>query len=236
MISIIIPTYNEEKYLPLLLRTIKKQSFKDYEIIVADNNSTDKTRDVAKKFNCKVTSGGLPAKGRNQGAKVAKGDILLFLDADVYLPSEFLRRSILEFNRRKLDAASYKIVPKKGSKLVKGGFDVLYNWPAYISQGFLPYGAMGIMVKRDIFDKIKGFDENIRIAEDHYFVRQTAEIGKFGILTSTKLLISLRRFEQDGYTKTLGKYLAAAVYMLSGKPIKKGIDYKFGHYTNRKEK
>ncbi|MBI2647452.1 glycosyltransferase [Candidatus Woesearchaeota archaeon] len=88
MISIIIPTWNEEKYLPKLLECIKKQTYKDYEIIVADANSKDKTREVAKKYNCRIVKGGVPAVGRNNGAKVAKGDILLFLDADVTIQKD----------------------------------------------------------------------------------------------------------------------------------------------------
>ena len=88
MLSIIIPTKNEEKYLPNLLRSIKKQTFKDYEIIVADNNSKDKTKKIAKRYGCKIVKGGLPGKARNQGAKFAEGDILLFLDSDPELKTK----------------------------------------------------------------------------------------------------------------------------------------------------
>ena len=52
IISIIIPTYNEEEYLPVLLDSIKKQSYTDYEIIVADANSTDRTREIAEEYGC----------------------------------------------------------------------------------------------------------------------------------------------------------------------------------------
>ena len=85
ILSIIIPTYNEEEYLPVLLESIKKQSFKDYEIIVADANSTDRTREIAESYGCIVVDGGLPAAGRNNGAKVATGEYLLFLDSDLEL-------------------------------------------------------------------------------------------------------------------------------------------------------
>ena len=74
ILSIIIPTYNEEEYLPVLLDSIKSQSFDDYEIIVADANSTDKTREIAESYGCIVVAGGLPAVGRNNGAKIAKGE------------------------------------------------------------------------------------------------------------------------------------------------------------------
>ncbi len=74
-LSIVVPAYNEEKYLPKLLSCIKKQTYKDCEIIVADANSRDRTKETAKKYGCKIVkSGGLPAIGRNNGAKAAKGD------------------------------------------------------------------------------------------------------------------------------------------------------------------
>ena len=85
ILSIIIPTYNEEEYLPVLLDSIKKQNFEDYEVIIADANSTDKTREIASEYGCIITEGGMPAVGRNNGAKIAKGEYLLFLDSDLKL-------------------------------------------------------------------------------------------------------------------------------------------------------
>ena len=92
MLSIIIPTLNEEKYLPLLLESIKKQKdFFDYEIIVADAGSKDKTLEIAKNYGCITVGGGLPSKARNEGAKITNGNTLLFLDADVILTNDFLK-------------------------------------------------------------------------------------------------------------------------------------------------
>ena len=84
-LSIIIPTYNEENYLPLLLKSIQAQNFSDYEIIIADAGSQDRTREIARDADCRVVDGGLPAVGRNRGAESAQGEYLLFLDADVCL-------------------------------------------------------------------------------------------------------------------------------------------------------
>ena len=89
MISIIIPALNEENYLPKLLKNIKKQELKDYEVIVADTNSKDGTRQTAKKFKCEIVKGGLPPEGRNNGAKKAKGTLLFFIDADSLLSKNF---------------------------------------------------------------------------------------------------------------------------------------------------
>ena len=102
MLSIIIPTKNEEHYLPKLLDSIKKQEYKDYEIIVADGGSNDRTKEIARKYGCKLVKGGLPSVGRNNGAKVAKGYLLLFLDADFILPEGFLKNLVQEIKKKRL--------------------------------------------------------------------------------------------------------------------------------------
>lgn len=237
MLSIVSPTLNEEKYLPLLLEEIRKQEFSDYEIIVADAGSEDKTVEIAKSYGCKVVAGGLPAKGRNEGAKAAKGELLLFLDADLTLPPDFLEKSLKEFGNRKLDVASYCLEPQTNKKIIKTGFALLYNRPITFSQRILAYGAMGILVKKEIFKKLKGFDENIKLAEDHYFVRQASKIGKFGIIKSTRIRVHLRRFEADGYLKTCLKYLLCQLYMFSGKGVRSDIfKYRFNRYLPEEKK
>src|SRR5690242_17040473 len=101
-VSIIIPTLNEEKSLPRLLLSITRQTFLPKEIIVADAFSSDKTREIARSFGCNVIDGGLPGKGRNEGVKKATQSFLLFLDADVVLPPQFLEKTMQEFFQRKL--------------------------------------------------------------------------------------------------------------------------------------
>jgi len=236
MLSIIIPTLNEEKYLPSLLNSIKQQKVKeDLEIIVADAGSRDKTLEIAKSFSGKIVAGGLPARGRNKGARVAKGDLLLFLDADLKLPLGFLENSFEEFRDRKLAVASYCLEPETKKRIVKTGFNLLYNRPITFSEKLLAYGAMGILVKKEIFEKVGGFDENVKLAEDMYFIRQASKIGKFGVIRSSKIYITLRRFESDGYFKTLFKYLLCNLYMFSGKAVRSDVfRYRFNHYYKTK--
>jgi len=109
MLSIIIPTLNEEKSLPTLLDCLKSQNYKDIEIIVSDGNSTDKTIDIAKMYKCKtmVSKKRSPSSQRNEGVKIAQGELILFLDADTLLPSNFLQEVIDEFNKRRLDVAGF---------------------------------------------------------------------------------------------------------------------------------
>ncbi len=229
-ISVIMPALNEEKYLFLLLESIKKQNFSDYEIIVADGGSQDKTTNIAKKYNCKIMKGGLPAKGRNEGAKIAKGDLLLFLDADVFLPPKFLERVLKEFHQKKLEIAAFCLSPCK-NRFFQLLFNIFYNFPIIFLEKILPHAAMGILINKGIFRKLNGFDEDIKIAEDHDLARRAKKIGKYGILKSEKIYISLRRFKKDGWFKTALKYLFFELYMIFKGPVKSEIfKYKFNHY------
>ncbi len=231
MLSIIIPTLNEENFLFFLLESIKKQDFLDYEIIVADAGSKDKTTGVAEKYGAKVIFGGLPAKGRNEGAKISKGDSLLFLDADVILPNNFISETLKEFNNRKLDAVSFCLDPQTRRKNERFLFDFFYNWPIIIFEKILSHGSQAILVKKEIFQKVNGFDEKIKFAEDHSFVRKVKKIGKFGIMKSVKVLSSIRRFERDGWLSTYFRYIIAELYMIFFGDIKKELfKYDFGHY------
>src|SRR3989344_314326 len=101
MISIIIPTLNEERYIGKLLDSIVGQDIsEDIEIVVADARSTDGTRELVERSRenfaaLQIVEGGLPAKARNNGGRAAAGEILIFIDADVTLPhSSFLKKNL----------------------------------------------------------------------------------------------------------------------------------------------
>ncbi len=233
MLSIIIPTFNEEKYLPILLKEIQKQNFNDYETIVADAGSTDKTVEIAKSFGCKITKGGLPARGRNEGGKIATGEIFLFLDADnLFLPPNFLKTLLEEFDRRNLDVASFTVYPN-GNWFDKFAYG-LYNWWVKITQNFLAHATNLVLVKKEIFEKVKGFNEEIQIGEDHDFARRTSQVGKFGFIATEPVLTSTRRFEKDGRLKTYLKYFLAGAYMFFFGPVKSDIfKYRYKHYSKK---
>lgn len=237
MISIIIPALNEEERLPLLLESIKKQNFKDYELILADAGSKDKTAEIAKKYGCKIVPGGLPAKGRNEGAKVAKYNSLFFCDADTILPDDFFEKSLNEFEKRKLDIASFCLIPFPKNWRTSFLLNVFYNKPIVLMQGFLPHVAMGIIIKKDLFEKVGGFDEGVKLAEDHYLAREAKKIfgAKVGIIKSTYLFFSDRRFKTDGWILTGLKYLICEIHMIFVGPVKSDIfNYKFNHYKKKK--
>jgi len=234
MLSIVIPTLNEENYLPRLLNCIKKQNFKDYEIIVADANSKDKTREVAKAFGCKIVKGGLPAIGKNVGAKASKGDLILFLDADLLLPDNFLKDALKEFQDRNLDIASFFLSMTSEKILPTIFFNLFYNYPLRLFGKRWPRGAMGILVRKNIHKSLKGFNEEIKLAEDSYYFRKASKIGKFGAINSTKLFPSLRRFQYEGWLKPGIKYIFMEIYMdIFGCPKKEIFKYEFNYPKNK---
>jgi|SRR6185295_7803989 len=233
MISIIIPTLNEETYLPLLLESIKKQSFTDYEIIVADAGSTDATLEIAKKYNCNVVAGGLPGPGRNRGAEVAKGDILLFLDADVILPEGFLAFAVSEFTKRKLGIAAFPIMFTNANAFAQG-FNRAVTMFLQLVAGIFPHAFTVIMVQKAVHEKIGGFDETIVMHEDFCYAMAMAKVSRYGIINRVAFT-SPRRYKKDGWLFTNVRYFLADCYTIVIGPIRSDIfKYKFNHYKDKK--
>lgn len=227
MISIIIITKNEEKLLPKLLDSIKKQKNIRHEIIVSDAKSSDNTRKIAKKYKCKIVNGGMPSVGRNNGAKKSKYDLLLFLDADVILPNDFLKELLFEMNRRELDCGTVFYKPATKDKSIKAMY-FLYNWYAYLMQYILPHsGGLCIFVKKSVFSKLKGFNEKMLMNEDHDFVTRASKIGKFRVLKDFCVDCDIRRIKIEGKSIFLKKYIKGGIYrIIFGDRLKPAFDYK----------
>jgi len=235
LLSIIIPTLNEERFLPALLSSIELQGFQNYEVIVADAGSEDSTLDIAKKHGCRIVVGGrLPAIGRNNGAKAARGKYLLFLDADVILPEDFLGPVIDEVENRNLGVASCQIAPLSSRRFDSAFCNVL-NGYFLLTQHVYPHAAgFCILARKDINDAINGFDEHIKLAEDHDYVNRARKYGAFGILHGPEVFVSMRRLETDGRLNIVAKYLLCELYRIAIGEIRTDIfNYKFAHY-NRK--
>lgn len=230
MISIVIPTYNEENYLPTLLCSIQEQDFKDYEIIVADNNSKDRTRELARAAGARVVSGGkLPAIGRNNGARRANGDILLFLDADGYMPRGFLLKALCDFKKRKLGVAGCYMAPMS-DKLVDKAYFNFFNKYIFSTQKIFPTLGGGCMLARkDVHEKAEGFDEQVLVLEEYDYVKKCLKYGDFGVIRH-KFYTSVRRFENFGRLTVGGTLVLLNIYRALFGPIKKEIfKYEFDY-------
>lgn len=222
ILSVIIITLNEQFLLPQLLESIKRQSFKDYEIIVADYNSTDRTREIARKYGCKIVLGGSYSVGRNRGARIAKADYLLFLDADCLMPKDFLEINFKEFKKSKKGIATTEVKPLS-NRLFDKLFFKLYDYWSRIMSYFSPHCCGGsIFVIRKIFTKEGGFNEDIIFAENHEISKKIGSKYGFKILP-IPIYTSVRRLDKEGRIKFVIKYIYAGIYRLFYKEIKKEI-------------
>lgn len=230
-ISVIIPTYNEEEFLPKLLECLESQTMRDFEIIVADANSDDRTAEIAREHGARVVAGGLPAEGRNAGAGVAQGDFFFFFDADVKFNKHFLARAHEEMERRFIDIGTCETRPLSNLALdrVMHNFANLYvkvnQYTAPVAPGYC------MLVHSRLFKRVGGFDENVKHAEDFDLVRRASKLGKFRMLENVHINVSVRRYRKEGRLAFIGHSLAVSWHRtFKGEITEDDFEYEFGNF------
>lgn len=171
-ISIIIPIYNSEKYLNRLLESVINQTYKDIEIILVNDGSTDSSLNICEEFRnkdnrikiCNKTNGGV-SSARNEGIETATGEYITFIDADDYIDINYIEMLVNNiedeylikiFNNKKLDEkfGKYEFIKKILANEVTGGC-----WGYLFNKKILD------------FNNIR-FDLNTSYMEDAIFVMQ----------------------------------------------------------------
>lgn len=206
LISVVIPAYNEEKFLGETLRSLTRQIYKPKEIIVVDNGSTDNTAQIAHKYGAKVIYE--PHKGvafaRQKGFEETKCQIIASTDADSILPRNWLNRFAQEFMKE----------PKR--VMVSGMYDFydggillrfvtwLFNYRLFAICGW--YSGANMAVKKEAFLEIGGFNTSIPLSEDSNLGVRLRKVGKVLRLANFKVKTSARRFNQLGLIGGLWDY------------------------------
>ncbi|MBI5034037.1 MAG: glycosyltransferase [Chloroflexi bacterium] len=230
-VSVIIPTLNEVAFLPALLNALHSQTRPPDEIIVADAGSTDGTTEAAKAHGARVVPGGMPGPGRNAGARAAHGDLFLFFDADVLPHPDFIERAVEEFT-----STGYVVATCPTEALSHDLTDKVIvqatNLYLQIIQPISPRApGFCILAQREVHQAINGFDESLKLSEDHDYVRRASQHGEFGVLTSVRIPVSMRRLEKEGMVGLALKYLWCEMYALAGKPVRSTpFEYEFGAF------
>ena len=205
LVSVIIPSYDEGKYLENTLHAIENQNYTgNYEIIISDGGSKDNTLKIAKRHKTKIILNNRRgiAVGRNTGAKVAKGKILLFIDADTIAMPNLLTEFTKEFRNRKVVGVTCSVIPAKMNVQSLATYLSYNNISKLSMKGISPVVA-GICVAyraKDFF-KIGGFDENLHTFEDLDISRRISKLGKIVFNLNTLSVTSTRRMDKFGSLK-----------------------------------
>ena len=199
--SVIIPAYNEEDFLPVTLSSLHAAMDSiphRGEIIVVDNNSTDNTKHVAKKYGARVIFEPFRqiAKTRNSGAKAAKSNFFIFLDADTILPPQLLQKALSLLENGSHCGGGTLIGFDSQLPFFAGNLVRFWNWLS--KTGKLAAGSFIFCLARGFHD-IGGFDEQVYAGEEVFFSRKMRAWGKrhnmlFTIIDDQNVITSGRKF------------------------------------------
>lgn len=216
-VSVIIPTLNEEKYIASCIHSIKKQTVKPFEIIVADGFSKDKTTEIAKMLGCRIIKV-KPIKGinnislaRNQAAKIAKGGFLFFIDADTIVVDEnWFRKALYLIKKRRVDAVVGRFGCYDCKNLLERTIIAIWFYLSVVIKLFTRKdfysGPCGLFVKKSVFESVNGYPLN-EFAEDSVITRKIGSKHKIFLCWSCLSKTSARRLRKFGYSKYLKFWL-----------------------------
>jgi len=173
-VSVIIPVYNEERYLSRCLSSVRRQEYKNLELIVVDDGSTDHSFEIANEFTNKVFSREHkgPGNARNWGAKKATGGILIFVDADMVLDKDYVgniiipivkKKAVATFTRQELVLNYDNIWSRCWS--INNDLPITRRLPDNFKNKERFFRA----IKRDFFQKNEGFNTKLGYQDDKFF-------------------------------------------------------------------
>ena len=236
--SVIIPTLNEEKFLPNLLKSLVEQTERDFEVIVVDGKSKDKTVTIARSYQKKLphlkiieaSHPSLPFQ-RNLGARSATGEWLIFVDADSVLLPYFMVRvgEYVETNHPSVFTTWFKpdsIQPKDAMFTLLAD---LYLEAALLFKQSHPPGHLSC-IKRNIFESVGGYSESHHFYEDVDMGIRLRKRGiPFSMLRETLFVWSLRRYRREGTLKVIQQYVVSVLpVVFFGRAIKNMPGYIMG--------
>lgn len=230
-LSVVIPALEEERWLPLLLADLAAQDRRADEVIVVDGGSNDRTRELATQAGATVLSSPRGVgRQRDLGGRMAKGELIVFFDADVRLePKKTLGQLEAAFLAKKCDCACPRYRPWQSTPAIRAGFaffDSIFRLFQYLS----PSGAgCCIVVTKMHFEKSGGFRHDT-VYDDIAFIRAAGRHGRFRMLP-VDVFVSDRRFRKEGTLMVFGRWLALAPFFFLGIfNIERLIPYRFAHY------
>ncbi len=230
-ITVIIPTLQEERLLPLLLADLRAQTAPVQEILVVDGGSSDRTREVAAPFARVIT--GMRGVGRQRavGVEQATGDLLVLLDADVRLGPDAIADLAAAFLRKGCTVACPYYWPLQATVAARAVF-LFFACLFWIFQRVAPSGAgCCILITRDQALKAGNFRSDTPY-DDIAMIRRAGSMGVFRMLP-VWIGVSDRRFRREGTLRVFLRWLSLSPFFLLGIfRVQKIIPYDFAHYED----
>lgn len=195
-ISIVIPAHNEEEFLPATLEALRHQTYRHFETIVVTNGCTDRTADVVR-GKCdqlyELDDRGL-GPARNLGAAKARGNLLLFLDADTILEPSALHTISRKFKRHH-SAGTLRGMPDRA----KSSYKMIYFLKNFVHMTHAHHGSSGVILCwKDHFDAVGGFDNELYLRENSDLMKKLRQFGSYRYISDTPAITSMRRYEKTG--------------------------------------
>ncbi|NTU72934.1 glycosyltransferase family 2 protein [Candidatus Roizmanbacteria bacterium] len=216
-ISVVVVAYNEEKYIPKTLESIQKQTYKDYELIVVDNNSVDKTNVLAKQYGARVlnekTQGYVYAL--NTGLRATKGRIIAVSDADTIVPSDWLEKIAKEFEDPQLlgltGSLRYNTRNSFSNWLIYKSYDLFIMCNFLLGKAH--FTGTCIAFRKAVFQKIGNLNVKFKVGADVDLGLQIQKFGKVSYTPHITVIASDRRWKQ-GILDNFLKYVQAYLYVV----------------------
>ena len=196
LISVIIPAHNEEHYIAGTLQALRRQTYRYFEVIVVANGCTDRTVEMARPLCDRVID--LPERGlgkaRNTGGAKARGDLLVFLDADTCMEPKALEVIAREFT------------PQYSSGTITGRPDLprlrysaFYLYKNLMHRTNLHCGSSGVICCwRDQFKEVGGFDARLQVRENSELIGRLKRFGSYRFMPNAVAVTSMRRYVKGG--------------------------------------
>jgi glycosyltransferase involved in cell wall biosynthesis len=205
--SVIIPALNEARYLPKLLGDLASQTYQDFEVIVVDGGSKDKTLTLAQEYVSRLPKLTLLTSPRahvctqrNLGAKHARANVLIFSDADNRLPPYFLQGVKYRWESEKVEILSFWVKPdisNPRNDAITSAINLFMELQLNVKPTYLLEGL--ITINRLVFESIGGFNERVNYAEGKPLIQQAILRGyRARSVRDPQYIFSLRRFRKYG--------------------------------------
>jgi glycosyltransferase involved in cell wall biosynthesis len=219
-VAVIVPTFNEEKALQLTLDNLRNQTYKDFELIIKDGLSTDRTVEIATRYAAKVISERDVSAGdaRNQATRnIDKNcSVIVFVDADTTLAPDALERITQDFERYCVSFIIPKFLPRQetvrtNGRLIQLPHPAIKLWFAF-EHLFRKYvdnygGGMCMPVDAQIFRNLGGFRRELKVCEDIELSYRLRKMGRALVDDKILVYVSTRRYLREGVIRGLLTYL-----------------------------